>query len=200
MKRTFLIGSLLLVSPSLLGATPVAKIQAMLAKPKILCGRFDQTKKLAGIRKPLVSNGRFCAVADKGVLWRTLKPFHSTLRLTRDEIVQLQGERVTLHLDAKKEPVVRMIHSVLFASLTGDLGQIERLFEIDGSASTDRWSVRLKARAPSLARIIVNIALEGGVYIKQIALVEASGDHTTIVFSEIQVGDAAMTTDEAALF
>lgn len=199
MKRTFLIGALLLASLLLLGAAPVGKIQAMLAKPKILCGRFDQTKQLAGIRKPLVSNGRFCAMADKGVLWRTLKPFPSTLRLTHDEIVQLQGERATLVLDAKKEPAVRMIHSVLFASLTGDLGQIEKLFEIDGSASSDHWRVALKARAPSLARTIGNIALEGGVYVKQITLNDASGDRTTIVFSEIQVGDAAMTTDEAAL-
>jgi len=200
MKRTFLIVGLALISLPLLGAAPVAKIQAMLAKPKILCGRFDQTKQLAGIKKPLVSNGRFCAAADKGVLWRNLKPFPSTLRLTRDEIVQLQGERVTLHLDAKKEPAVRMIHSVLFASLTGDLGQIEKLFEIEGSASADRWSVALKARAPSLAKTIGNIALEGGAYVKQITLNDASGDRTTIVFSEIQVGDAAMTTEEAALF
>ena len=201
MKRTFLIVGLALVSLPLLGAAPVAKIQAMLAKPKILCGRFDQTKQLAGINKPLVSNGRFCAVADKGVLWRSLKPFPSTLRLTRDEIVQLQGERVTLHLDAKKEPAVRMIHSVLFASLTGDLDQIEKLFEIDGSASADRWSVALKARTPSLAKTIGNIALEGGAYVKQITLNnDAGGDRTTIVFSEIQVGEAAMTTEEAALF
>jgi hypothetical protein len=36
-------------------AAPVAKIQAMLAKPSVLCGRFDQTKQLAGMKKPLAS-------------------------------------------------------------------------------------------------------------------------------------------------
>ena len=51
-----------------MAAAPVAKIQAMLAKPKMLCGRFDQSKQLVGMKKPLNSNGRFCVVAGKGVL------------------------------------------------------------------------------------------------------------------------------------
>ena len=74
---------------ALLGAAPVAQIQSILAKPKTLCGRFEQSKQLVGLKKPVASNGRFCVVADKGVLWRTLQPFPNTLKLTRDEIVQL---------------------------------------------------------------------------------------------------------------
>ncbi|HEY2988854.1 MAG TPA: outer membrane lipoprotein carrier protein LolA, partial [Candidatus Binatia bacterium] len=66
-----------------MAAAPVAQIQSMIARPKVLCGRFDQTKELVGLKKPLASNGRFCVVADKGVLWRSLQPFPSTLRLTR---------------------------------------------------------------------------------------------------------------------
>jgi len=31
----------------------------MLAQPKVLCGHFDQSKQLAGLKKPMVSNGRF---------------------------------------------------------------------------------------------------------------------------------------------
>ena len=83
----------------------------------------------------MTSNGRFCVVADKGVLWRTLQPFPNTLRLTRDEIVQMRGDRVALRLDAKQEPTVRMINNVLFALLAGDFGPLEKLFEIDGSSS-----------------------------------------------------------------
>ena len=95
-------------------AAPVAQIQAVLAKPDVMCGRFDQRKQLVGIKKPLASSGRFCVVAGKGVLWRTLLPFPATLRLTRDEIVQMQGDRVAMRLDAQQEPVVKMINSVLF--------------------------------------------------------------------------------------
>jgi outer membrane lipoprotein-sorting protein len=179
-------------------AAPIARIQAMLAKPDQLCGRFEQTKQLAGMKKPLVSNGRFCVVAGKGVLWRTLKPFPNTLRLTRDEIVHLQGERVAMRLDASQEPTVRMINGVLFSLLGGDLGQLESLFEVDGSAAADSWKVALKARSPALARAIGTISLDGGAYVRNIHMVEQSGDRTDIVFSDIKTGPGAILPEEAA--
>jgi hypothetical protein len=153
-----------------------------------------------GLKKPLTSSGRFCVVADKGVLWRSLQPFPSTLRLTRDEIVQRRGDRVALRLDAKQEPMVRLINSVLFALLAGDLGQLEKLFDIDGSIQNNAWSVTLKAREPALAKAVGTIALEGGVYVKSIVMSETSGDRTRIVFSAVETGDGAMSVDEAALF
>ena len=181
-------------------AAPVAKIQAMLAKPAIMCGRFDQTKQLAGMKKPLASNGRFCVVAGKGVLWRTLQPFPSTLRLTRDEIVNYQGDRIAMRLDAKTEPTVRMINNVLFSLLSGDLGQLESLFEVDGTIDGGSWNVALKARQAALEKAIGTIKLDGGAYVKNIVMSEAGGDKTSIVFSAIQTGETAMTKEEAALF
>ncbi len=199
--RKFLIAALLsLAGACAQAAAPVAKIQSMLAKPDVLCGRFDQTKQLAGMKKPLLSHGRFCVVKGKGVLWRTLKPFPNTLRLTRDEIVHLQGERVAMRMDAKSEPVVRMINGVLFSLLGGDLAQLDKLFEVDGAADKDAWRVALKAREPALAKAIGAIELEGGAYVKRIEMHEAAGDRTSIVFSAMQTGDGAMSAEEAAQF
>lgn len=199
-KHCFLICSLLLVSLPALPAAPVAKIQAMLAKPKVLCGRFDQSKQLTGIKKPLLSSGRFCVVQGKGVLWRTLQPFPGTLKLTRDEIVQMQGERVAARIDARQEPTVRTINSVLFSLLAGDFSQLETLFEVDGTVQADKWDVNLKAREAGLAKVIAGVALEGGAYVRNITLNEANGDRTHIVFSEMKTGESAMTAEEAALF
>jgi hypothetical protein len=200
MKRRTLAGCLSLIAWPLLGAAPVADIQAILAKPKVLCGRFDQTKQLAGLKNPLRSSGRFCVVADKGVLWRSLQPFANTLRLTRDEIVQWHGERVTLRLNAQQEPTLRLINSILFAVLAGDLGQLEKHFDVDGVVGDGVWSVKLKARDAGVAKVIGAIVLDGGAYVKNVAIDEANGDRTRIVFSAIQTGAQAMTGDEAALF
>ena len=200
MKRKALaIGLSLMVWP-LLGAAPVAEIQAILARPRVLCGRFDQTKQLAGLKNPLRSNGRFCVVADKGVLWRSLQPFASTLRLTREEIVQWHGERVAMRLTAKQEPTVRIINSLMFSMLAGDLGQLEKYFDVEGVAGDGAWSVKLKTRDAGVAKVIGAIALDGGAYVKNIAIDEANGDRTRIVFSAIQTGEQAMTSEEAALF
>jgi len=178
----------------------VTQIQALLAKPTTLCGRFDQTKQLNGMKKPLLSNGRFCVVSGKGVVWRTLQPFPATLRLTRDEIVNYQGDKVAMRLDAKQEPTVRMINSVLFSLLAGDLGQLDSLFIVDGKVTGSNWHVALTARQPGLAKAIGAISLDGAAYVNTIHMDEASGDRTTIVFSAIQTGDKAMQPDDAALF
>ena len=200
MKRKALAICLSLMVWPLLGAAPVAEIQAILAKPKVLCGRFDQTKQLAGLKNPLRSSGRFCVVADKGVLWRSLQPFANTLRLTREEIVQWHGERLAMRLNAKQEPTVRLINTLLFSMLAGDLGQLEKYFDVEGVAADGAWSVKLKARDSAVAKVIGTIALDGGVYVKNIAIDEAKGDRTRIVFSAIQTGEQAMTSEEVALF
>jgi hypothetical protein len=200
MKRYLLAACVAFAATPLFAAVPTAKIQALLAKPAMLCGRFDQSKQLVGMKKPLLSHGRFCVAAGKGVLWRTLQPFPNTLRLTRDEIVHLQGERVTMRLDAQQEPVVRMINGVLFSLLAGDLTQLETLFDGDGSVDGKHWRVALKARESGLAKVIAGVALEGGAYVNAITLNEANGDRTSIVFSAMQSGDSAIAADEAALF
>jgi len=189
-----------LAALALLGAAPTAKIQSMLARPKILCGRFDQQKQLVGLKKPVSSNGRFCVVADKGVLWRTLQPFPNTLKITREEIVQLSGERVALRMDARQEPAVRMINSVLFALLGGDLEPLEKIFQIDGAVQEKSWSVKLTPRDAGFGQVISAIALDGGVYVRSIVISQAGGDRTAIEFSAIQTGDGAIRPDEAALF
>ena len=200
MKKHFLAVCLSLMVWPLLGAAPIAEIHAILAKPKILCGRFDQTKQLAGLKNPLRSNGRFCVVTEKGVLWRSLRPFANTLRLTREEIVQWQGERVAMRLNAKQEPTVRIINSLMFSILAGDLVQLEKYFDVEGVAADGAWSVKLKARDAGVAKVIGTIALDGGAYVRNIAIAEASGDRTQIVFSAIQTGEQSMTSEEAALF
>ena len=200
MKRKFLAVGLILVVWPLLGGAPVPEIQAILAKPKVLCGRFDQTKQLVGLKNPLRSNGRFCIVAGKGVLWRSLQPFANTVRLTRDEIVQWQGERLAMRLSAKQEPTVRLINSLLFSLLAGDLEQLEKLFDIDGRVGDGTWSVKLKARDAGMAKVIPLVAIDGGAYVKNIAIDEANGDRTRIVFSALQTGAQAMTSEERALF
>ena len=181
-------------------AAPIAEIQAILEKPKILCGNFNQTKELVGIKKPLLSQGRFCIDANKGVLWRTITPFPNTLRLTRDEISQIQGNQTTMRLDANQEPVVRMINSVLFSLLAGDFSQLDNIFILNGDIKNKHWQVRLKAHDASLAKVIGNISLEGDKHVRKVIISEFNGDHTIITFSNIKSGNTVITADEEKLF
>lgn len=201
-KKLFFAIILMMITASAFALTesPIAQIQAILEKPQIMCGRFDQSKQLVGINKPLLSNGRFCVVADKGILWRTLYPFPNTLRLSPDEIIQMHGKQTTMRMNAAQEPVVRMINTVLFSLLAGDFSQLDKIFILNSNIHHNHWHVILKAREPGLAKVIGNISLEGDTHVKKVNIQESNGDKTLIIFSDIKNGSNAMTKEEGALF
>jgi hypothetical protein len=91
-----------------------------------------------------------------------------------------------------------MINGVLFSLLAGDLGQLDTLFDVDGSVKGETWKVALKARNAALARAVGAISLEGGAYVRSIQMNEESGDRTEIVFSDIKTGIGAILPEEAA--
>jgi hypothetical protein len=186
MKKLFFVFILLLLSFTVYAEVPIAQIQAMLDKPKELCGNFDQTKLLVGINKPLKSNGTFCVNSQTGVVWKTLKPFPNTLKLTRTEIIQTQGDQVTLDLDSTKEPVVRMINTVLFSLLAGNFNDLDKLFILNGHIEHNTWHVALTARDPALAKAIGNISLDGSNHVHVVNIAESNGDKTLITFSAIK--------------
>ncbi|MDR3324345.1 MAG: outer membrane lipoprotein carrier protein LolA, partial [Zoogloeaceae bacterium] len=75
-------------------------IQRQLALEPVIRGEFTQTRRLAQIKKPLVSRGHFLVARDFGVVWAQAAPLPQTTRLTRDEIVQTDGKETLMRLSA----------------------------------------------------------------------------------------------------
>lgn len=162
-----------------------------------MCGAFDQQKTLVGLKRPVKSSGRFCVVAEKGVLWSTLAPFASTLKLSREEIVQSQGDRVTSRMSAREEPTVGVISELLFSVLAGDFAKLQSTFKIDASTAAKTWRAKLSPKESGMRRVISNIELAGNEYVQQITLLEASGDRTVIAFTGMTTGADALKPEEA---
>jgi hypothetical protein len=176
------------------------RIQSLLAKPSMMCGRFEQAKTLVGLRRPVRSSGRFCVVLDKGVLWTTILPFPATLRLTKDEIVESHGAQVTKRLSARDEPTVGIINDLLSSLLQGDLGRLTASFAVTSAVDDREWSARLVPKDAGMKHVIAGIELNGGAFVKQIMIREASGDTTEITFSAIATGTSALLPEEARQF
>jgi hypothetical protein len=200
MMRRLLIALVVASAPSLHAQDPVAQIEKMVARPAVLCGAFEQQKTLVGLKKPIKSTGRFCEMIDKGVLWNTLAPIASTLRLSRDEIVQSQGDRVTSRLSTREEPTVGVISDLLFSVLAGDFARLKSTFKIDASVTGSGWTAKLVPKEGGMRRVISAIELSGDQYVQKITLAEASGDRTVIAFSDMKTGQGALLPDEAKAF
>jgi len=177
--------------------SPLEQIQKTITKPDILCGRFDQQKYLKDIRAPLRSEGRFCIHSEKGILWRNLKPFQSTMRLNKNEIVITQGDQVASRLDTTQEPMIQMINGVLFSLISVDLSQLSKLFDVNAHFDKNKtWSVRLKPQQTGLLKVISQITLQGDQYVKQVEITEKSGDRINMSFSGMRTGLEALQSAE----
>lgn len=203
MKQTFshLLTALVLcfISAGGMAADLAASVKARLSQPDILQGRFEQSKQVAGFKKPLISKGDFLVGREHGVLWRTLSPFTSELKLSRDEIVARQGGEVVFRLNAGKEPSVRMINSLLFSLLNGDITRLSELFQMDGSISGKSWQLQLTPKQATLGKIMRKIELSGDQFVRRIDLNEANGDQTSIRFSD-QTPKSTLSTEERIRF
>ncbi|MBC8088570.1 MAG: outer membrane lipoprotein carrier protein LolA, partial [Phycisphaerae bacterium] len=124
----------------------------------------------------------------------------STLRLTREEIVQSQGERVTSRLSSRDEPTVGVISELLFSVLAGDFKRLQSGFKIDAAAQPATWRARLVPKESGMRRVISAIELSGSDYVRQLTLFEASGDRTTISFTDMVAGRSALQPEEARAF
>lgn len=155
-------------------------VRERLQQPEWLRGDFTQTKKVPGFARPLVSSGNFVAARGRGVLWRTLKPFASELRLTQGEIRATQGGQVALRLDAAREPAVRVINTLMFALLNGDVSGLAELFEISGGVKGAAWQLALVPRAGALQQVLRRVELDGDAFVRRIQLFEANGDESLI--------------------
>jgi len=155
-------------------------VRERLQQPEWLRGDFTQAKKVPGFAKPLVSSGNFVAARGRGVLWRTVKPFASELRLTQNEIRATQGGQTAMKLDASREPAVRVINTLMFALLNGDVSGLAELFELSGSTKGAGWQLALVPRPGALQQVLKKVELEGDGFVRRIQLFEANGDESLI--------------------
>lgn len=179
MKRRALLLALL---PAAAWAQPdlARAVRERLQQPEWLRGEFTQAKKVPGFTKPLVSTGNFIAARGRGVLWRTLKPFASELRLTYNEIRATQGGQATMKLDVAREPAVRVINTLMFALLNGDVSGLAELFELSGVTKGAGWQLALTPKPGALQQVLKKVELEGDGFVRRIQLFEANGDESLI--------------------
>jgi hypothetical protein len=193
----------------LLGALPLcaraadvaSQVRQRLQDAELLRGEFEQAKTLKGFKKPLLSRGQFLVARGKGVQWLVREPFASTLVVTPERLLARQADgRISAQLNTRDEPGLRVVNSVMFALVRGDVAALGERFTVDGELlGKDGWRLRLVPRDAALLQVFSQVDIEGDQFVRSIRMAEAQGDSTQIRFSAMVVG-TALTRDEAARF
>jgi len=200
------LGALFLATPPAY-AEPVAQapdadvliaIKSRLHTFEALHGKFEQEKRLAKIKKPLKSRGRFVLKRRQGVLWRTEAPIQSVLVMTRDSVRVIKNDKTVMSIALSDQPGLRLMGKIVFAVFAADVEEIRQSFEIvSGQAKAgEPWQVTLKPRDPGVAKVISRISLSGGDHVETLEILEQNTDLTRIRFADLDA--ASPLADEDA--
>jgi hypothetical protein len=204
-RREFLLVAGACAVPALQAAEPVAPllrdVRQRLTSEPVVRGGFEQRKTVKGFRNPLVSSGEFVVARQRGVLWRTLEPFASTLVVTRDRVLARGADgSVARRLSASEEPAVRAISETLFGVMAADLTALATRFQIEGElVGREGWRLQLLPRDAALARWVQRVELDGDRFLRAVRLQEGSGDQTQIRLARHSTS-ATLSAEEEAQF
>jgi hypothetical protein len=222
MKRGIVVTWLwaLLVLPCAFGAPPAdpfthpatseAGLRSLLSRPaaklrnaQVLAGKFQHSRHLREIPKPLVGLGEFTFVRDLGVYWHTRQPFDSVVVLTGAGLAQSDDGGPVQRISADEQPAVRLITNIFMALFTLDTQSLARDFELFGvveDANANRWVLGLKPRAKAIASVFKEATVTGAGDVEQVVLTDARGDRTVIDLSGITYSSDTPGVDVRALF
>lgn len=179
----------------------LAQVQQRVARPALLRADFSQEKQVAGFRNPLRSQGQFVLAQDRGVIWRTLKPFPSDVVLTRERILSRQADgSVKVEVDGRQQPALRAINAMMFALMSGDVQAMAASFEVRAELLPDNgWRLYLTPRSPMLARAFASLQLEGDRYVRRVEIEEANHDRTRLAFDNFRLAPPLDADEERSL-
>ncbi len=169
-----------------------------IAVGEVLRGRFVQERVLAGFDAPLRSEGRFAFSTERGLIWRTEKPFSIVTAISSAGLTQLSGGTEVLRLPAARMPALARMFDLIRGALVGDWRALEEHFSVRRHAAGDGWRVTLEPRAASAAPF-ESVEIAGGRFAERIEIRKPGGDVDRLRFSRTAISSVPFTPDELAL-
>jgi outer membrane lipoprotein-sorting protein len=171
-----------------------------LAKHPITKGDFVQTKTINATKRSLKSTGEFIFSLD-GIMWKTLKPFPSSMIVTTKSVIQVAADGSKTVIDVSDNQVFGSIATTLVAVFSNDVNQLKANFNTTfKDKGNDSWELILDPKDSTIASVMQSLTLGGRNYateasIDYIVMTEASGN--TIKYEFInQTYPEELTQDE----
>lgn len=169
-----------------------------LAAGDVLRGKFVQERHLEGFSAPLKTTGQFLLAPEKGLIWRAEAPFATTTVMTSRGILQRNEDVETLNLSAGQVPIMAQLYDALGGALAGDLGQLERSFEVERRTDASGWRLILKPRAVGDAEVR-EIRIDGNRFVEHVEVFKGSGDRDRLTFLDQSADQTPLSDAEMQL-
>lgn len=134
--------------------------ESLAARPNTT-GDFTQTKTLQTNGRKLKSSGKFI-FSTEGIVWRTEKPFPSSLILTKDTMTMISANGTKSVMDGKDNQIFANISETLSSVFSGNAEQLKKNFKCDFSeADANGWKLVLTPKDSTIASVMSTLTLSG---------------------------------------
>ena len=125
-----------------------------------MTGDFVQEKNLKNSSRPMKSSGKFIFSPD-GLLWKTEKPFPSSMVVTKKFIRQTNSKGVSNVQDISQDQIFSNISLMLTSIFNGNSQEILKVFDVKFSSSEKNWTALLTPKDAQISSVIKSLELSG---------------------------------------
>lgn len=188
MKHTGKLLSSVLVATSLM---PVAALAACPPPDALKISKFErsfvQEKHVAGLDKPLRSEGEMSAGEDE-IVWHMQKPFDVKTIMSATGITQSVDGAAPVAVGPESSDVAGGIAKSMASIMRGEWSALGQIFVIDksGAQGEGDWSVALTPQDERLGALMGKIVVRGCTDVSRVDILRADGDSETISFGPVK--------------
>ena len=144
---------------------------------------FTQDKNLAGMSKPLHSEGRLTASSD-AVVWHMTTPFDVATTITAKGIVQSVDNGPAQPVGPGSAEIGISVAKSMAAMMRGQWDELKTMFDVAVSPvpAAGDWTVKLTPLDPRLLSVVGIITVRGCTDVDDVTIERADGDRETIRF------------------
>ena len=123
-------------------------------------GDFTQIKTINANGRQLKSNGKFI-ISTEGIMWKTEKPFPSTLILTESAMVQIAANGNKSVMSGKDNQIFTNISETLRSVFSGNVSALKKNFNCQFLQDKGTWKILLEPRDSTIASVMTSLELGG---------------------------------------
>lgn len=142
-----------------------------------LDGLFVQNRQITVLPLPLISTGEFSYHHQTGMIWTTLEPIQSKVRITHHGIqTEIMGTPSAVAGSAQ-------LATILLSIFSGNLASLTEQFYIQESGDITGWHLHLTPKNELVANQIAAIDIRGKEITESVAIADANGDSSKLMFT-----------------
>jgi outer membrane lipoprotein-sorting protein len=167
------------------GAWDIAALMQLLKSHPPGRARFDETKHVSILDRPLESSGELLFTPPDRLERRLTSPGSERMVVDRERLVIERGGRTQV-LSLAEHPEIAVLVESIRGTLAGDREALERTYVLRLQGDERAWRLFLEPKDAALARLVTRVEIDGSqAQVRRVEVDQADGDSSLMQITPV---------------